>query len=144
MTPRIGRLALGALLLGGCNTNSTPTFPAPDFRAPFGQQFVLRVGDLGLVAGPEQYLYLSVLTLGQDSRCPPEATCAEAGFLEVSFEIETTESRSSITMRVPPEADAVRSYQGFRIRIHAVVPPGQQARIPTTDYQLLMSVTLAE
>jgi len=143
-TPRIGWFALAALLLGGCNTNSTPTFPTPDFQAPFDQQFVLRVGDLGLVAGPGQYLYLSVLAVGQDSRCPPETACAEPGFLDVSFEIETAETRSSITMRAPPEGEAVRSFEDFRIRIHAVAPPGQQIRIPTTDYRLLMSVALAE
>ena len=141
---RIVWLALAALLLGGCNTNSTPTFPTPDFQVPLGEAFVLRVGDLGLIAAPGQYLYLSVLTLGLDSRCPPEATCADPGFLEISFEVETAESQSSIQMRAPPEGETTRSFGDFRIRIHRVAPPGQRTRIPTTDYQFLMSVTLGE
>ncbi len=136
--------AFAMLLAPGCNTGATPTFPTPSVRAAFGESFVLRVGDLGLVAGADQYIYLSVLALGLDSRCPEGQACTDPGHLEISFEVETPDTRTSVAMRAPPRGGTARSLGKFEIRIHDVAPGGRGERIPTVDYQFLVSVTLEE
>ncbi len=150
MTRRASLHLFALLLLAaggnpGCNPGAaTPTFPTPNVRVGFGDPFVLRVGDLGLVAGTGSYLYLSVLSLGLDSRCPEGATCAEPGFLDVSLEVETAETRTTVRMQAPPQGEATRTFGDFEIRILRVAPEGSAERIPTVDYRLLLSVTLKE
>ena len=138
-----GLLLLAGLVTLGCNTGTTPgALPAPDFQAPLGTSFPLRAGDLGYVQGLNDYLYISVQSLGADNRCPPESSCDEPGFLEVFLELETSESQGAVRLQVPPSGDAVATFQGFEIRILGAAPPGQTTRIPTTEYILLITVSL--
>ena len=130
-----GLLLLAGLATLGCNTGTTPgALPAPDFQAPLDTAFPLRAGDLGYVQGLNDYLYISVQSLGSDNRCPPESSCNEPGFLEVFLELETSESQGAVGLQVPPTGDAVATFQGFEIRILGAAPPGQATRIPTTEY----------
>ena len=147
--PRARRAnALGLLLVVGlsalgCNTGATPgALPIPDFQAPLNASFPLRAGDLGYVQGQSDYLYISVQTLGADNRCPPESSCEAPGFLEVFLELETSESQGALGMRVPPEGSAIGTFQGFEIRILGAAPPARTTRIPTTEYVLLVVVSL--
>lgn len=136
-------LLFAGLATLGCNTGATPgALPIPDFQVPLDTSFPLRVGDVGYVQGLSDYLYISVQSLGADNRCPPESACAEPGFLELFLELETSESQGSIGMRVPPSGDAVGTFRGFEIRILGAAPPGRTTRIPTTDYVLLITVSL--
>ncbi len=136
-----GLLLLAGLLITGCNSGTTPGFPVPDFQVALDNPFPLRLGDLGYVQAPDGFLYLSIQSVGIDTRCPPDSTCDEPGFLEVFMELETAESQGSSAMQIPPAGDGVITYRGFEIRAHEVQPPGRAGRIPPTDYILLMSVT---
>lgn len=137
-----GLLLLAGLLAPGCNTGATPgALPVPDFQAPLNASFPLRAGDVGYVQGQNDYLYISVQSLGADNRCPPESACDEPGFLEVFLELETSESQGAVGMRVPSSGDAVGTFQGFEIRILGAAPPGRTTRIPTTEYVFLISVS---
>ena len=133
-------LLLAGLGLGGCDTSATPAFPQPDFQVSAGEPFAIRAGDLGLVVSPNSYLYLSIQSLGADSRCPPEASCVEPGFLDLNLELETAETRGAIRMQVPPGGEAVATYQSFEIRVLEARPPGSPNRIPPIEYAFLMSV----
>ena len=138
-----GLALVAGLLTLGCNTGATPgLLPVPDFQAPLNSSFPLRAGDVGYVQGQNDYLYISVQSLGADNRCPPESSCDEPGFLEVFLELETSESQGALGMRVPPEGDAVGTFQGFEIRILGAAPPGRTTRIPTTEYVFLITVSL--
>ena len=141
---RAGALGMvfAGLLSSGCNTGTTPGFPTPDFQAPLETTFALRPGDLGYVQGPQDFLYVSVQSVGLDSRCPPEATCDDPGFVEVAFELETVEAQGSGAMQIPPEGEGVITYRGFEIRGHEVQPPGRSSRIPLSEYVFLISVSL--
>lgn len=139
----LGAVLVAGLLTLGCNTGATPgALPVPDFQAPLDTAFPLRTGDLGYVQGQNDYLYLSVQSLGADNRCPPESSCAEPGALEVFLELETSESQGAIGMRIPPDGEAVGTFQGFEIRMLGAAPPGRATRIPTTEYVFLMTVSL--
>ncbi len=136
-------LLIAGLLTLGCNTGATPgALPVPDFQAPLNTSFPLRAGDIGYVQGQNDYLYISVQSLGADNRCPPESSCDEPGFLEVFLELETSESQGAVRMQVPPSGPSVATFQGFEIRILGAAPPGQATRIPTTEYILLITVSV--
>ena len=138
----LGVLLLAGLSISGCSPGTTPGFPAPDFQAPLQTPFALRAGDLGYIQGTDDFLYLSIQSVGIDSRCPPESTCDEPGFVEVILELETAAAQGSAGMQIPPSGDAVITYRGFEIRAHEVQPPGSASRIPPSDYFFLMSVSL--
>ena len=138
----LGLMLAAGLAFAGCNTGTTPGLPAPDFQAPLETSFPIRVGDLGYVQSPADFLYISVLSVGADNRCPPGNTCREPGSLELALELETSVSQGSIGIQVPPSGKAVGTYQTFEIRIHEVTPPGRVGRILPTEYVFLMSVGL--
>lgn len=135
-------LLVAGLSLFGCNPGTTPGFPTPDFQAPLDTPFPMRAGDLALVAQAGQFLYLSVQSIGLDSRCPPGSTCDEPGFVELFLELETAESQGATRFQVPPNGNAVATFQGFEIRVLEAQPPGSGSRIPPTDYIFLMTVSL--
>ena len=137
-----GLLLLAGLVTLACNTGTTPgALPVPDFQVPLGTSFPLRAGDLGYVQGLNDYLYVSVQSLGADNRCPPESSCDEPGSLEVFLEVETSEAQGAVRLQVPPSGDAVATFRGFEIRILGAAPPARTTRIPPTEYVLLMSVS---
>ncbi len=138
----LGVLLFAGLQVAGCSPGTTPGFPTPDFQAPLQAGFPLRAGDLGYIQGAGDFLYLSIQSVGIDSRCPPESTCDEPGFLEVVLELETAAAQGSAGMQIPPSGDAVITYRGFEIRAHEVQPPGRASRIPPSEYVFLMSVSL--
>jgi len=128
------------LAISGCNTSNTPAFPEPDLQVLAGAPFLLRVGDLALVAGAGSYVYVSVQSVGVDTRCPPEETCAEPGYLELNLDLETDESQGAVGMRIPKDQPTSRSFRGFELTIHEVQPPGRASRIPPIVYVFLMTV----
>ena len=139
----LGLLFLAGLVTLGCNTGATPgALPAPDFQVPLGTAFPLRAGDLGYVQGLNDYLYISVQSLGADNRCPAESACDEPGFLEVFLELETSESQGAVRLQVPPSGEAVATFQGFEIRILGAAPAGRATRILSTEYILLVTVSV--
>ncbi len=134
-------LLLTAFAASGCNSGTTPGFPAPDFQVSLGEPFALRAGNLALVTGGSDFLYLSVQTVGLDTRCPPGSACEAPGHLDLQLELETTESQGSAGFRVPPDGQAVATYRSFEIRILEVAPPGSASRILPTEYIFLLSVS---
>ena len=128
----------------GCNTATAPTLPQPDLQVLAGTPFPLRVGDLAYVGGLNSYLYVSVQSVGIDSRCPPEETCAEPGHLELALDLETTEGQGAIVMRIPPNGQTTGTFRGFELRTFEVQPPGSASRIQPIDYVFLMIVVELE
>ena len=126
----------------GCNPGSTPVFPSPDFGVSTGDRFPIRAGELVLVVGADNaYLYLSIQSVGADSRCPPASECEEPGFVELDLELETAETQGAVRLRAPPAGETVGTFRGFEIRVHQVVPPGSSTRIPPTEYIFQLSVS---
>ena len=132
------------LTLGGCNTSATPSLPTPDFRVSAGAEFLLRVGDLGLVVGAANYLFIGLGSVGIDTRCPPAETCETPGFLDLNLDIETQENLGSLRLRVPPDGASVGTYGPFEIRTHGVQPDGSADLIPLTEYVVRLSATERE
>lgn len=131
---------LAGLAAGGCNTSTTATLPTPDFRAAAGASFPLRAGDLGLVVGSTNYLFVSLSSVGLDTRCPPAETCDSPGFLDLDLDLETRDNLGSLRLRVPESGESVGTHGAFEIRTHRVEPAGRRGPIPVTDYVVEMSV----
>lgn len=132
---------LAGLVAGGCNTSTTATLPTPDFRAAAGASFPLRAGDLGLVVGSANYLFVSLSSVGLDTRCPPAETCDSPGFLDLHLDLETRDNLGSLRLRVPESGESVGTHGAFEIRTHRVEPAGRAGPIPITDYVVEMSVS---
>lgn len=154
---RIARGFAGAALLGGvtaglvvvllsanCNTSATATLPTPDFRASAGASFPLRAGELGLVVGAANYLFISMSSVGLDTRCPPAETCEDPGFLDLNLDLETRDNLGALRLRVPPGGETVGTYGAFEIRTHRVEPDGRTALIPLIEYVVVLSATERE
>ncbi len=139
--PRVAVLVATLSAVLGCGPSSTPGYPAPDFQVASGDPFPLRAGDLALVAMPGDFLYVSVQSFGLDTRCPPDAVCAEPGHLVVRFELEDSSRQGSAQILAPPDGDGVATFGNFEIRSLQVEPPGRESRILPTDYVLVLQVT---
>ncbi len=139
--PRIAALLGALVLVGACAPSSTPTYPTPDIQALAGDPFPLRAGDLALVVVEGDFLYVSVQSIGIDSRCPPDAECAEPGHLVVTLELEDSSRQGAAQLLVPPAGDAVVTFGGFEIHALRVEPPGSATRILPTDYVFVFQVT---
>ena len=140
----VGLLLVGGVgLLPGCNTAATPSLPAADFRAEVGVRFPLRAGDLGLVIGATNYLYVSIGSVGLDGRCLAEP-CEESGYLELALEVEDRERQGAVRLRLGGGGAVAGSFSNFEIRGHEVAPAPRAGRIPLTDYVVVLSVTERE
>jgi len=141
--------AVGLLLVGavgvspGCNTAATPSLPAADFRAEVGVRFPLRAGDLGLVIGATNYLYVSIGSVGLDGRCLAEP-CEASGYVELALEVEDRERQGAVRLRLGGAGAGAGSFSNFEIRGHEVAPAPRAGRIPLTDYVVVLSVTERE
>lgn len=133
-------LGLAAAAVLGCNPTTTPAYPVPDIEALPGDFFPLRAGDLALVYGSGEFLYLSVRTIGVDTRCPPDAECAEPGFVLVDLELEDTTRQGAAQLRIPPSGEAVATFGAFEIHSLQVEPPGSAERILPADYLFVLQV----
>ena len=140
--------AVGLLLLGllgsvgpwpGCNTAATPSLPAPNFRAEVGVRFPLRAGELGLVIGRTNYLYVSLGGVGIDRRCLAEP-CEEPGYVEIDLEVEDNSRQGAVRLRIDDEGTASGNFSDFEIHSHQVEPAPRDGRIPLVDYVVLLSV----
>lgn len=142
-----GLLLLGLLgsvgLLAGCNTAATPSLPAANFRAEPGVRFPLRAGELGLVIGATNYLYVSIGSVGIDQRCGAE-TCEEPGYVEFDLEVEDRERQGSVRLRIDDGGAGAGNFSNFEIRSHQVQPAPRGGRIPLVDYVVLLSVSERE
>ena len=137
----LGAAVLAAAMPGsGCSPGTTPTYPQPDIQAVVGEAFPMRAGYLALVLAPNAFLYLSVQSVGVDTRCPAGASCDEPGFIELRLELESATSQSAVALQVSEEGQAVATYQGFEIRVLDARPEGRAERILPTEYLFVMSV----
>ncbi len=137
------RRTLPGILLAlslGCSPSTTPAYPTPDIQANAGDFFPLRAGDLALVVIPADFLYISIQSIGLDTRCPPDTECAEPGFVIVSLELEDSTRQGAAQMLIPPSGEAVATFGAFEIRSLRVEPPGSRDRILPTDYGIVFQV----
>ena len=139
--PGVAALAVALSLVSACTPSSTPAYPTPDIQAGAGDPFPLRAGDLALVSAQGDFLYVSVQSIGLDTRCPPGAECAEPGYLLVSLELEDSTRQGAAQLAVPPSGQAVITFGAFEIQSLRVEPPGSASRILPTDYILVLRVT---
>lgn len=137
-------LLFGAVgLLPGCNTAATPSLPAADFRAEAGVRFPLRAGELGLVIGPTNYLYVSIGSVGLDGRCAA-APCDGPGYVELDLEVEDRERQGAVRLRIDDGGSGAGNFANFQIRAHEVAPAPRAGRIPLIDYVVVLSVSERE
>ena len=133
---------LGVILLfTSCSSNSGPTLPNADFFVSPGQPFLLRVGDTAGVVIPTAIVLVRFDGVLEDSRCPVNVTCVQAGHALASLSVQTTLTLQEIQIEVPPQGGAQQVVEEITLDVVEVRPPAQEGvTIGFLDYQVAMSV----
>ncbi|HXV61379.1 MAG TPA: hypothetical protein VEK15_11835 [Vicinamibacteria bacterium] len=134
-------LSIVILLFTSCSSNSSPTLPDADFFVQAGQPFLLRVGDTAGVVVPTAIVLVRFNGVFEDSRCPVDVTCVQAGHALVSLSVQTTLTLQEIQIEVPPQGGAQQVVEEITLDVIEVRPPAQEGvTIEFLDYQVAMSV----
>lgn len=104
------------------------------FEASVGQQINMNDCDFTL----------ELLEISQDNRCPENATCITAGWVDTKIRLTTKDSsavKALSFMRTNPEPPDSIYYAGYLIKITKVLPKTQAgAVIAQKDYRLTFTV----
>ena len=123
-------LVLGAGAAFGCARPQSQ-------RVPAGSEFELPIGMAAEVGGGPGVTFMDVV---EDSRCPIDAICIQAGRATVRLAVEHAGNRREIQLstREGPAADTVH---GLEIRLIALLPPPRAAApTPADSYRVTLQV----
>jgi hypothetical protein len=125
------------LLLAGCGGGDTPSR-----SIDLNQEVVVGIGESVLVNG--EGTTVTAESVLEDSRCPANADCIDAGRIRVRFQI--VNNRGSFTQEAilprPPVETAEVPPSGYRPLLSEVTPLPQVGQtIPAGDYRLTIKLT---
>lgn len=131
------------LILTSCTGSNQSALPEADFYVSTGQAFISRVGDVAGIVTQFSVVLVSFNGVAQDSRCPVDVTCVQAGAATISLNVQTTLDLQQVQVDVPPSGGAqVEVASEVLIEIAEVRPAAQEGvSIDQIDYQVVMRVT---
>jgi hypothetical protein len=118
---------------------STPDVPATPVTMPDSDSLVLRVGQKETVLGIE----ITLSSVLQDSRCPIDVQCIQAGAVKVELSLRDLASASSIKVQkmTVDSTGAPQAFVGRTIMIADVLPaPLSKNQIKMSDYRVRLGV----
>jgi hypothetical protein len=127
---------LTVLVLCACTSNSGPTLPDADFYVNAGQAFPLQVGQtVGAVLSTNAFVLVRFSGVSQDSRCPADVTCVQAGSATVQLSVQTTLDVQEIEIEVPPTGEAQQEVAEVTVVVLGLQPAAQSGvTINPLDY----------
>ncbi len=124
-------------------TPAIPTASATTLMVEFNKTFTLRVADTAVLGNNQ--LTLTFLQVVEDSRCPTNVECVQAGQARISLQVEQP-GKTAETFELnsqPPLNQTQFTYQGYTIELLDLTPyptdPGFD--ITATPYQASLRVT---
>jgi hypothetical protein len=112
-----------------CSDSDGPTAP----RGPFEQRVTLRAGQAVRIDSEEIQIGFQAIT--QDSRCPIDAVCIQAGEARGLFGIGPTRSqRPAVSFELSTLHPRTVEIDGYRITLESVAPSPTGVPIPPGDY----------
>lgn len=129
----------------------TPTaetnFPAGVVDAKLNQDFVLHVGQVGLLADTPEQLGIILYTIKDDSRCPANVTCVWAGEVRVQITFQENGVLHPPVFELttnPGDPHHSVTVENYRVEIGDVQPPrATPDQIPPAQYAVTFRVTSA-
>lgn len=113
------------LVLAACTSNNSAQLPEADFFVAVGQAFGLRVGDTAGVVTSTSIDLVRFNAVFDDSRCPVDAACVQAGYATVSLTVQTALEIREITIQVPPDGSAEQEVEELTIDLIELRPQAQ-------------------
>ncbi|MCX6003311.1 MAG: hypothetical protein NTX46_02605 [Chloroflexi bacterium] len=120
-------LVLGIALLSGCNSA---------LKAFLGSEFILSVGQNARIASESMEIKLIAVT--EDSRCPKNVQCIQAGKVSCDVEIskDGTKSHILLTQTGLTDNSGEYTYQNYIIVFDVSPYPEAGKQISSGDYRL--------
>jgi hypothetical protein len=129
------------LVLAACTSNSSSQIPEADFYVSVGQPFGLRVGDTAGVVTSTSIDLVRFNGVLDDSRCPEDAECVQAGYATVSLSVQTALEITDITIQVPPDGNVEQEVEEVTIDVIELRPQAQSGiSTDPLSYITIMSV----
>jgi hypothetical protein len=126
---------LFVLVLAACTSQSGPQIPEADLYVNTGQDFGLRVGETAGVVASQTIDLIRFNGVTQDSRCPADVQCVQAGSATVLLSVQTALNAHDITLDVPPEGTVQVVVDELTVTSFGVRPNAQQGvTISPLDY----------
>jgi hypothetical protein len=125
-------------LLWGCSGGSSPSR-----EIDLNESAVVRLGETVLVRGEGTTLQMEAVL--EDSRCPPNADCIQAGAIRIRVRAVTNQGTFTQESKMPvlPTELLPPSPSGYSVVLTNVLPDGSFARIPDADYRFTIRVSKA-
>ena len=121
-------------VLAACNSN-----PAGPSEVPLGQEFTLMPGESATVQGTD--LQVSFDKVVEDSRCPIDVNCIQAGDVVVAVQARWKDGASDFQLRTAAGRDAT-SAGAYLVRLVRVQPEADTRHpIAPGDYRTVLEVT---
>jgi hypothetical protein len=128
------------LILAACTSSSTQ-LPDADFFVGAGQNFGLRVGDTAGVVTTTSIVLVRFNAVLDDSRCPEDVECVQAGFATVSLTVQTALEVTDTTLEVPPDGNVSVEVEEVTVDLIELRPPAQSGvTIDPLSYVTIMRV----
>lgn len=122
---------------------ATPV-PSPSPTPPFanlGKEFTLSVGQMTGVQGLGPVVFVGVK---EDSRCPSDVTCIQAGRAVVVLRVGTVGNEVTLISGPASAGEATATVDGYEIRLISVNPyPKSTTPIKPNEYRATLVVTQA-
>lgn len=134
-------LAVAALACGGSGNGSGPAEAGEAVvEAQYEEPFDMGLGERALVAGE---FHVTFERVTEDSRCPSDAECVQAGNAAAAFAVESDAGKATLTLNLGREPKSAAS-MGGELRLVALSPrPGADAVADTSAYVATLIVSPA-
>ena len=121
------------ILLAGCVGRTG------EVRVSLGSEFSLAIGETALVTG--ENLRLKFLEVTEDSRCPANVLCIQAGRAVMAVQVTYQGSSETVTLEEPGLSTPPKSiYQDYELAFHLEPYPVAGVEVSPDQYRLLLTV----
>jgi hypothetical protein len=135
---------LFVLVLTACTSQNSVELPEAEFFVNAGQQFGLRVGETAGVVTSQTIDLVRFNGVAQDSRCPVDVECVQAGSATVLLSVQSALSVQDVTLEVPPEGTVELVVEELTITALGLRPAAVSGvTIPPLDYVVGLTVTVS-
>ena len=137
MTRHVFVAVLWSILPALAACDSSPSGPSSD--VPLGQEFTLKPGESATVLGTD--LQVSFEKVVEDSRCPADVVCIQAGDVVVALQARWKDGASDFQLRTAGGRNAAVA-GAYHVRLVRVHPEANTSHpIASGDYRAVLEVT---
>ena len=140
-TPMVLLCVLAVAILWGCTGSSSSALPDADFFVTGGSPFLMRFGETVGVQTPSTIVVVQMSDVLDDSRCPENVTCVDAGHATVRLAVQTALAVQDVDVEVPPDGSVEVVVEEVTITVLGLNPPAMEGvTINVIDYEMALRV----